>query len=246
MPVPRNKTFSRFNDTIKDLKRQYKYGTKSSERTIALTGVVCGGKTQVALDFCYQAQAEQLFGAIFWVKASSRSAIENSFRKIADRLNVDVHQSLAVRISITMSVLKAWPCRWLMVFSDCIGSDGKAELRNYMPESEQGAYLITKPFEKGKEWKRVRLPDLGFLDMVELLMMKSGADRSDENYEEAVKLVGRLNKIPLVVMEVGRYIRRSKVSFSRFTSMLDKKNRMEITHSHGLRKVWYERLGLGV
>lgn len=172
--------------------------------------------------------------------------LSRSFRKIADILNIDVHESLAVRINFVMSVLRAWPCRWLMVFGDCIGSDGRSELRNYMPESEQGAYLITKPLEKGKEWKIVRLPDLGFLDAAGLLIMKSGADRSDENYEEAVKLVGRLNKIPLVIMEVSRYIRRPKISFSQFISILDKKSRMEITQSHGLRKVRYERLSLVV
>lgn len=129
-------------------------------------------------------------------------------------LNVNAHESLAIRIKITMGVLKAWPCRWLMVFNNDLGRDAKSGIRNYMPESEQGAYLITRNFEEARQRKVVRLPDLGLLDVVELLMMRSGAERSDENYEQGIKLVKKLEKIPRLVMQVGLYIRKSKISFA--------------------------------
>jgi len=101
-----------------------------------------------------------------------------------------------------------------MVFNNSLGQDAKAELRDYMPGSEQGAYLITRDFEEAREWKVVRLPDLGLLDVIELLLMRSGAERSDENYEQGIKLVKKLEKIPRLVMQVGLYIKKSKVSFA--------------------------------
>lgn len=105
VPIPRNKTFVGFDDTINELQERCSAGSRSAQRILTLTGVACGSKTQAAIVFCYRAQNTQQFGAILWVKASSRNAIEKSFRTIANKLNVSQTETMEDRIKTIMSIL---------------------------------------------------------------------------------------------------------------------------------------------
>ncbi|KAH9203869.1 hypothetical protein DL95DRAFT_472004 [Leptodontidium sp. 2 PMI_412] len=227
VPIPRNKTFTRFDDTLKKLKQRYLSGLGSTERILTLTGVACGGKTQAALEFCHRARKEQQFGAIFWVKASSVSALEKSFKAISNKLNVSQSDPMETRIKITMSILKAWPCPWLMVFDNYKGQELTKDLGSYMPNSEQGAYLLTRKPEDltlAEKSSAIHLPDLQLQDALELLLNRSAVERNDENYEQGLRLVRALEKIPRVIMQVGSYVKKHKVSFAEYYRMLQEQD----------------------
>jgi hypothetical protein len=223
VPIPRNKTFAGFDDTIEKLKQQYSSGSRSAERVLTLTSVACGGKTQAAVEFCHRAQNTQQFGAIFWVKASSVNAVEKSFKAIANKLNVAQSDPMEARIKTTMSTLTAWPCPWLMVFDNYNGHDPSKDLGCYMPNSEQGSYLLIRkledltPAEKGSA---IYLPDLGLQEALELLLNRSAVEKNDENLVQGLKLARALGKIPRIIMQVGSYIKRQKISFAEYHRML--------------------------
>jgi hypothetical protein len=112
-----------------------------------------------------------------------------------------------------------------MVFDNYNGKDANQDLGRYMPNSEQGAYLVTrKPEDLTPEEKNtaVHLPSLQLQDALDLLLNRSAAEKSDENYEQGLKLVRALEKIPLVVMQAGSYIKKHKISFAEYIGMFQK------------------------
>jgi hypothetical protein len=231
VPILRNKTFAGFDDSIDKLKQQYSSGSRSAERVLTLTSVACGGKTQAAIEFCHRAQNSQQFGAIFWVKASSAKAVEKSFKAISSKLNVAQDDPIEAKIQTTMSILKAWPCPWLMVFDNYNGNDPFKELGCYMPDSEQGSYLLTRKVEHltpAEKSSAIYLPELQLQEALELLYNRSAVKRNDLSFVQGINLVQALGKIPRVIMQVGLYIRKRKLSFDEYYRMFQQSDRKAV------------------
>lgn len=178
-PIPRNKTFAAFDNTMEELRQRYSSGSRSSERTLTLTGVACGAKSQAAIECCLRSQNHQQFGAIFWVKASSVKAIEKSFRAIAVKLNVAGNDPVETKIKTTLSILAAWPCPWLIVLDNYRGNDMSKDLANYMPESGHGSYIIPRKLDDLTSEERnsaIYFPNLQLLDALDLLFNRSAVE----------------------------------------------------------------------
>ncbi|KAE9378525.1 hypothetical protein N431DRAFT_479522 [Stipitochalara longipes BDJ] len=222
-PVPRHKSFSCFADTVKQLEQLYSSGTTLTERNLTLAGVACGGKTWVALEFCEKTQKDAKFGGIFWIKASSAAAIRKSFGVMASHLNIDKKCLPEIRVQVMMGVLSAWPCRWLMVFDNYNGNDAAKDLGDFMPQSEQGVYLLTRRLESLTSVEKksaILLPPLQLPDALELLLNRSAVERNDDNYEPGLKLVRALGKVPRIIVQVASYIKKHKISFEEYHRML--------------------------
>jgi hypothetical protein len=165
------------------------------------------------------------------VKASSANSVEKSFKAIANNLNVAQNGPMEARIKTTMSILTAWPCPWLMVFDNYRGHDPSKELGCYMPNSEQGSYLLTRKLEDltlAEKSSAVYLPDLQLQEALELLLNRGTVEKNDENFVQGVKLVQALGKIPRIIMQVGSYIKRSKISFAEYHRMLQQSDRRSV------------------
>jgi hypothetical protein len=91
-----------------------------------------------------------------------------------------------------------------------------------MPDSEQGAYIITRKSEEltqAEKYSAIQLHSLQLQDTLELVLNRSGVDRNDDNYEQGLKLVRALEKIPVVIVRVGTYIKKNIKSAS--TSIIE-------------------------
>jgi hypothetical protein len=214
-----------FEETIVRLKRSFSHNPTPRNNTINLAGVACGGKSQVAIEFCHRARMDHQFGAIFWIKASSTASIKKVFKSIADRFNIPKSEPPEARLKTSMAVLTAWPCPWLLVFDNYNGDTVEQDLRPYMPNGEQGSFLITRKCsdaESGIKAGRattVYLPNLRLQDTVDLLLKRSAVGYTDENYEQGVKLAIALEKVPRAIMQAGTFIKKYKVPIVDYLKM---------------------------
>jgi hypothetical protein len=204
------------------LQRSFSLDPKPGKKIVNLAGVACGGKSQVALEFCHRARMTEQFGAIFLIKSSTTALIEKSFRAIADKFNVPKSDPPEARLKTVMAILSAWPCPWLLVF-DNYNDEDLARLEPYMPDSPQASFLVTRKLENMKQGTSdttVYLPDLRLQDAVELLLRRSAAAQTDENYEQGVQLAVALEKVPSVIMQAGAYIKKQKITIAAYLRML--------------------------
>jgi hypothetical protein len=222
--VPRlsNKTFASFENTIQALRQQILPSAQTSPRVVTLAGVACGGKKQLALEFCHQAQNSRSFGAIFWVKASSQQALQRSYKNIANLLKIPSQGSTDARINAVKNTLATWPYPWLLAFGNYNGKDVLTELGPYIPTGGQGAILITRPLESlpwAERDKVVILPSITLQEGIELLLNICRVEKSDENFEMGLRLVKAMDKNPRFIVEVGNYIKRRRVGLESYYRM---------------------------
>ena len=209
------------------LQRSFSFSPKPRKNIVTLAGVACGGKTQVALEFCHRARVSEQFGAIFLIKASSTASIEKGFRTIADKFNIQKGDPPEVRLKMVMAVLSAWPCPWLLVF-DNYNDEDLALLEPYMPDGPHSSFLITRKVEKMKQGgsdTTIYLPDLRLQDAVDLLLTRSAVAQTDENYEQGVKLAVALEKVPRAIMQAGTYIKKHKLTIAAYLTLFQEGDR---------------------
>jgi hypothetical protein len=221
IPISRNKTFVVFDDTITRLQQSFSFSPKQGKNIVSLAGVACGGKSQVALEFCHRARISEQFGAIFFIKGSSTTSIEKDFRAIADKFNIPKTDPPEARLKTVKAILSAWPTTWLLVF-DNYNHEDLARLEPYMPDGPQASFLVTRKAEnmkpRGLE-TTVYLPELRLQDAVDLLLTLSAVAQSDENYEQGVRLAVALEKIPRAIMQAGTYIKKHKITIAAYLRM---------------------------
>jgi hypothetical protein len=118
-----------------------------SSRTVVLLGMGGSGKTQLALEFCRQAEKNLAFMAVVWIDASSPSSVEQSFKVIAKQISKDRHEesNMESTVSFVQDILGAWNQRWLAVFDnyDNLRAFQSRGILSYLPTSDCGSILFT-------------------------------------------------------------------------------------------------------
>jgi hypothetical protein len=66
------------------------------------------------------------------------------------------------------------------------------------------------------------------LGSLELLLNRSGVEKNDENFVQGLKLARALGKIPRIIIQVGSYIKRKKISFAEYHRMLQQSDRRSV------------------
>src|ERR1700728_4076126 len=88
----------------------------TSSRTIVLLGMGGSGKTQLALEFCRQAEESLGFMAIIWIDASSPASVAQSYKIIAKNISKDRQDDVEsdITISLVHNTLRGWKRWWLV------------------------------------------------------------------------------------------------------------------------------------
>ena len=116
----------------------------SSTRKVLVLGGMGGiGKTQLAITYAKRYRSS--YSSIFWLNASSKTALLTSLRRLAcnilpvtgGRLDDDI---MVVQISIWLSNLEN--LRWLLIF-DNYDDPHEFDIREYFPSVAQGSIIIT-------------------------------------------------------------------------------------------------------
>ena len=136
-----------FVDRIAILDEMQQMLCTSQSRRVVLLGTGGSGKTQLALEFCRQAEKIMGFTAVFWIDASSPTSVLQSYNDIARSLSKDGSDKgdSKALVALFQRTLRNWTSRWLVVFDNFDNPKAfeSQDISNYIPAGETGSILFT-------------------------------------------------------------------------------------------------------
>ncbi|CAH0040919.1 unnamed protein product [Clonostachys rhizophaga] len=111
-----------------------------------LEGLPGSGKTTMALNVAYEIRERYPEHSVFWLSATSLSELQDSYKRIANVLGIQLHQDIATdHLQITQALEQLDRGRWLWIIDteQHIRPDGSNPLWQYLPRNRNGTILIT-------------------------------------------------------------------------------------------------------
>ncbi|OCL09134.1 hypothetical protein AOQ84DRAFT_388390 [Glonium stellatum] len=208
---------------------------------VALVGLGGVGKSQLVIEYSYQAQEEFPKTWVFWVHAGSPARFVEGYRKIAEVAKLpgwDEPKADVLRITYTWLCDKA-SGRWLMIVDnaddsnvlfrplDEINSGVKASpqaansLADLLPQSSHGSILITSRNQDlayrltGRHLDIIKVKPMGSDEALHLLRKRLPNDLMSG---DAVELLEMLDYMPLAISQAAAYIsqRAPRVTISKY------------------------------
>ncbi|PFR04433.1 hypothetical protein COK31_11235 [Bacillus cereus] len=137
VPYKKNPFFMGRNMELKNLEKAL------SSQDIAVIQAISGlggvGKTQLALEFCYQKKEE--YDVIYWINAENISSIIGSYEELASILKLPIKDKQ--NNSITLETIKQWMqtnSNWLIIFDNLTDEE---ILRSFLPNVFEGKVIVT-------------------------------------------------------------------------------------------------------
>ncbi|KAF0320750.1 kinesin light [Colletotrichum asianum] len=212
-----------------------------SEMRFALVGLGGFGKSQVAIQFAHQVHDTSPDTSIFWVNASTKATFQDSYRSVAEALELPDRHDPGVNI---LALVRDWlqkedVSRWLMVVDNADDvemltktndqNDESMPIASYLPKTGNGKILVTsrswdaaeKLTDNGKMILRVEKMET--LHALQLLQKKLGQDIDEI---AALRLANFLNHIPLALNQAAAYIyRRSRATIQSYLDELQRSDK---------------------
>jgi tetratricopeptide (TPR) repeat protein len=176
------------------------------------------GKSQLALEYCQQAEFNRVYSAIFWVDATSPPTIAQGFTAIARAMakaNLDVADDEG-NLRFVLNTMSAWRTKWLLVFDnfDDPSSFRRKSIKEYFPRGSQGSILFTSRHAAAKSLGYpIEVSAMSNGEALDLLFRRSQADRTDANRLEGGSIVERLGLHALAIDQAGAYILARNLDF---------------------------------
>jgi tetratricopeptide (TPR) repeat protein len=204
---------------LEEINQQFQ---KSRENAIATVVVLLGmggcGKSQLALEYCQQAELNRVYSAIFWVDATSPTTIAQGFTAVAraiDKANLDVADDEG-NLRFVLDTMSAWRKKWLLVFDnfDDPSSFRKKSIKEYFPRGSQGSILFTSRHAAAKSLGYpIEVSAMSNEEALDLLFRRSQADRTEANCLEGGRIIERLGLHALAIDQAGAYILARNLDF---------------------------------
>ncbi|KAK7039318.1 FabD/lysophospholipase-like protein [Favolaschia claudopus] len=178
---------------------------QGSRHIFVLYGLGGSGKSQLALKFVQEAQANKRFSDIFFLDATSEQTAETDLKLLAPMGSEDTaHQGL--------QWLASQQSEWLLLFDNA--DDPKLDIGKFFPPCSFGNILITtrnpevcQHAELCLNGQVFRVSDLDVKDAKNLLLKLVGTKAQAPNKEElATAIVKELHCFALAVAQAGGYI----------------------------------------
>ena len=180
-------------------------------RIVVLLGMGGCGKTQIALQYCQRSEEKGQFSSIFWVDASSLTALKQSFSSIAGTitLNKADPNDFELNLQIVRGSLSDRTDRWLMVFDNFDDPEAfeSRDIKEYFPHNKNGAVLFTSRHGDARRLGRtISTSEMSESEGLELLFRQAKCDRNESNKRIAVEIISRLGGLALAIDQAGAYI----------------------------------------
>ncbi|MCJ1245218.1 hypothetical protein MMC30_002420 [Trapelia coarctata] len=214
-------------DALKGLTR-----TDNIHRRIALVGRGGTGKTALAIEYAHMVQ-ESTQCAVFWVHASNRARFEQSYREIADALELPGRDNPQQNI---LGLVEAWFKRagngnWLMIldnaddpkiFFDPESKDPETELLRHLPQSSNGIVLATTRYKRAAavicEQNMIEVPPMTSAESGVLL--EKMLDRRVQPMERCDEFLMELEYLPLAIAQAAAFITYNSVDINHYLQLL--------------------------
>jgi Flp pilus assembly protein TadD len=183
----------------------------SSPVVFVLLGMGGCGKSQLALEYCHQAEHNRTYSAIFWIDATSPITAQQGFTTAAQAMlkpNFSVSDDEG-NLQFVRSTLNSWHGKWLLVFDnyDDPNAFNNKDLKEYFPQRSQGSILITSRHEAVKSLGcHIDISAMSDGEALGLLFRRSHVDQNEPNLQEGQNITKRLGYHALAIDQAGAYI----------------------------------------
>ncbi|MCJ1246486.1 hypothetical protein MMC30_003694 [Trapelia coarctata] len=235
VPFDRDPKFVGRVDTLNKIKDQLKI-----RRRVALAGIGGVGKSQVAIEFCYQFRDENPDAHVLWVHCSSAARFTQAYQDIARRLELPGHDDPT---KDTVRLLSEWLSEasngaWLMILDNADNleiffpsklasaseEDTSAPLIRYIPRASHGSIVITTRDKRMGE----RLADreapvtLDPMDATEAKeLLRSQIHSADSSNEDDLQgLLEALEFLPLAITQAAAFISENNTSLTDYLNIV--------------------------
>ncbi|XEU97663.1 hypothetical protein FSHL1_002949 [Fusarium sambucinum] len=216
-------------------------------RTVAIHALGGMGKTQLAITFAKQNRND--FSAVFWMNATDKETLKQSFLRAADRILRQRSPLSYVEDAVASNdpdmIVKAvgrWLSersnnQWLIIFDnydhptlgDSVGSRHSQhddsivtkdyDIRPFFPETHHGAIIITTRSSLVKIGETVRLKKLECIE--DGLKILESTSRRERLMQDpaAVRLAEKLDGLPLALATAGAYLDQVAMSCAEYLQL---------------------------
>ncbi|KAH7006417.1 hypothetical protein EDB82DRAFT_573172 [Fusarium venenatum] len=231
-----------------ELAQLQKILTNSQDRRIVAIHALGGmGKTQLAVAFAKQ--NHKSFSAVFWMNATDKETLKQSFMRAANRILRErsplPYVERAVVNNDMEEVTKAvgrWLSErgnneWLIIFDNYdhpslgnnIGSRNSQDdnnivskdydLRPFFPETHHGAIIITTRSSTVKLGESIRLKKLQCIGDGLKILESTSRRKRLEKDPTAIRLAEKLDGLPLALATAGAYLDQVTISFTEYLEL---------------------------
>ena len=216
----------------------------ASSPVVVLLGMGGCGKTQIALRYCQQSEANRVFSSIFWVDAYSPATAAQSFTSAAGVITGKKADPGDFKASLRLvrESLTTWTNHWLIVF-DNFDDPTLFESRNikeYFPHGMNGAILITTRHQDVRRLgQTISINEMSQDEGLDLLFRQVGCQKNESNSSIARDIVARLGYLALAIDQAGAYISARGLPLSLFMDHYNKRREQVLKETP--RSLWEYR-----
>ncbi|KAI1215007.1 uncharacterized protein F4807DRAFT_466343 [Annulohypoxylon truncatum] len=222
--------------------------SSSSTRSIALFGMGGVGKTQLALQYAHH-NADK-YGVILWIAADNIITIGQSFREVAQGLQLcqdkDEIQDSAAAIWKVKNWLNITSTPWLIIFDN---ADDLQAIKVAWPTSSHGSIILTtRDFDVANNpaAQCIQIEPFNEIEGSLMLLKQIGLDPTvASNTEHATAITQALGGLPLALSQIGGFIAQRRLPlkdflplYERNASKIDSRKTIKDDYEHTLSTVW--------
>jgi tetratricopeptide (TPR) repeat protein len=210
--------------------------SNGSSPCAALYGLGGIGKTQTATEFVYRLQKRYPYYSVFWIQANDETSFVNSYKKVAELLNilVDKKESLEIITQVNSKLAQAETGKWLMVVdgADDLGSENSLislTVRNYIPRHRDGGILfITRSLDVANRLPKkhpvriIKVDEMNEQEATALVYRSLQKDRQEILQDKATtkEFLKLLCYLPLALIQATSYFNNfSHITIEKYITM---------------------------
>lgn len=221
VPYKKNIFFMGRKAELEHLERAV-YSNKGTSFIQAISGLGGIGKTQLALQYCYQKRNQ--YDVIHWINAENNASIIASYEKLASTLHLPLSDEK--NNNVTLEVVKKWMqtnSNWLIVFDNLMEEE---TLQTFLPTLFCGDIIITT--RKSNISSLINPMDLDKFKRSESIQFILNRIQKHKCFEgSADQLADTLDDLPLALEQASAYIIKTGISIDDYLKRF-KKYRQQI------------------
>ncbi|OTY05615.1 tetratricopeptide repeat protein [Bacillus thuringiensis] len=183
----------------------------------AISGLGGIGKTQLALEFCYQ--KKEKYEVIYWINAENVSSIIGSYEELASILKLPIKDEQ--NNSITLETIKQWmqtSSNWLIIFDNLTDEE---ILRSVLPSVFEGKVIVTtRKSNISSLISPINLDKFTRDESIQFILDR--LQKSDDFAEDAKILAETLDDLPLALEQACAYIIKTGISIKNYLKRFKK------------------------
>jgi tetratricopeptide (TPR) repeat protein len=245
IPFARNKSFVGRELQLAELEAKLFSNTQTTS-TLAIVGPGGTGKSQLALEVAHRTLEKHEHCSVFWVDASDKDSLDQSYTSIAQKLGVpgcDGDQADIEQI-VKRCIAKLSTRQCLLIF-DNVQHGGSstaeaADLADFLPHSKLCSVIFTTiESDTAKTLTPqdvVELRELTSDTALRMLQSRLTTPLSNAEQPAAIRLLRELSHLPLAVSQAAACMNASNMTVQQYQARLHDHDQAALKHSNDLRK----------